>query len=122
MKLKSKYFVFFCIICILFSIATVSANDNQNDALNHNSISNDEIGITDNDELMDVTNKSYTDFYEDIKDCTGTFNIKNNYVYRKGDDKVQLGQCCIRAGDCTFLYIENCILEKFLIIVYFPIF
>lgn len=28
MKLKSKYFVFLLIICILFSISTVSANDN----------------------------------------------------------------------------------------------
>ena len=67
MKLKSKYFVFFCIICFLFSIVAVSANDNQTDALNHNPISNDD--------LMDGTNKSYNDFYDDIKDCTGTFNM-----------------------------------------------
>lgn len=39
---------------------------------------------------MDVTNKSYDDFYEDIKDCTDTFNIKNNYMYRESDNKSQL--------------------------------
>lgn len=58
-----------CIICILFSIAAVSANDNQTDELNLNPISDDRISINDNDKLMEVTNKSYNDFYENIKDC-----------------------------------------------------
>ena len=62
MTIKSKYFMFILIICLLFSVVAVSANDNQTDVLDHNTISNDRIGVNDDAELMEITNKSYDDF------------------------------------------------------------
>ena len=92
MNFKSKCFVFILIVCILFGIAAVSAADNQtDDALNQDMVSNDEIEVSDNDlndKLTQTTNKSYNDFYDDIKDCTDTFNIQSNYKYDNEKDKM----------------------------------
>ncbi len=82
MKIKSEYFVFMFIVCILFSITAVSANDNQTDSLNLDMISDDE--------LMQTTNRPFNDFYEDIKDCNDTFDIKNDYVYDESDNNTRL--------------------------------
>ena len=76
--------MFLLIICILFSVSTVSASDNQTAVLNHDVISNDDV------ELMEIANRAYDDFYDDIKDCTDTFEIKSNYVYCENDNKKQL--------------------------------
>ena len=81
---------FILIICILFNVSTVSANDNQTDVLNHDAISDEGMGVNDDVELMQTANRSYDDFYDDIKDCTGTFEIKSNYVYGESDNNKQL--------------------------------
>lgn len=39
---------------------------------------------------METANRSYDDFYDDIKDCTDTFEIKSNYVHGESDNKKQL--------------------------------
>ena len=88
--IKSKYFVFILIICILFSVATVSANDNQTVVLNQDAISNEGMGVNDDVNRIEITNKSYDDFYDDIKDCNDTFEIKNNYVYGESDNNKKL--------------------------------
>ena len=90
MMIKSKYFVFILIICILFSVATVSANDNQTVVLNQDAISNEGMGVNDDVNRIEITNKSYDDFYDDIKDCNDTFEIKNNYVYGESDNNKKL--------------------------------
>ena len=88
--IKSKYLVFILIICILFSVATVSANDNQTVVLNQDAISNEGMGVNDDVNRIEITNKSYDDFYDDIKDCNDTFEIKNNYVYGESDNNKKL--------------------------------
>lgn len=106
MKLKSKYFVFLLIICILFSISTVSANDNnmsinqnlQNDAnqdINQDLQLNDanqdinqdlELNNQKDDFLKASGDKTYNDLYNDIKNCEDTFNIENDYKYSESDN------------------------------------
>ena len=83
---KSKYFAFILFICILFSMAAVSAGDNQADEPEQDLILNDGTSIGE----LTETSKSYDDFYDDIKDCTDTFNIENNYVYSKSDNNTEL--------------------------------
>lgn len=56
MKIKSKYLVFILVICILFSVSTVSANDNQTAVLNHDAISEDVIGVNEDVEQMEMAN------------------------------------------------------------------
>ncbi|WP_405268214.1 lectin like domain-containing protein [Methanobrevibacter sp.] len=94
MKFKSKYFVFVIVICILFSISTISASDNQSDvALSQNLISDEQIDISNdglNEKLAAATTKSYDGFYEDIKDYNGTFDMKYDYKYSESDNKPQL--------------------------------
>ena len=82
--------MFILIICILFSVATVSANDNQTVVLNQDAISNEGMGVNDDVNRIEITNKSYDDFYDDIKDCNDTFEIKNNYVYGESDNNKKL--------------------------------
>ncbi|WP_407454240.1 right-handed parallel beta-helix repeat-containing protein, partial [Methanobrevibacter sp.] len=82
MNLKSKWLVFILIICILFSITAVSASDNHTETtLNQDPISNEKLKVTD---------KSYDNFYEDIKSCTDSFDIENNYKYNENDNKMDL--------------------------------
>ena len=92
MKLKSKCFVLVIILCILFSISAVSAADNQTDILNQDSILDDRLEVNNDDlnEVLEATNESYDKFYEDIKDCTDTFNIESNYVFNEGENNTQL--------------------------------
>ncbi len=84
MKLKSKCFVVILIMCILFSMAMVSANDTDlNQNLEKDSANPDDLtGV--------LEEKSFDDFYDDIKSCTNVFDIKNNYKYDKSDNKTKL--------------------------------
>ena len=92
MKFGLKHFVFIMVICILFSISAVSSADNQTDvSLNNDLISDDSLEVNNNDfeEKLEVTtNKSYADFYEDIKDCTDTFDMKDNYRFNEQKDNM----------------------------------
>ena len=93
MEIKSKFFVFILVICISLSITAVSASDNQTDFLNNDLNSNDQIEVNDNDlneKLMQTNESSYDDFYEDIKDCGDSFNIKSNYKYNESNHWQQL--------------------------------
>ena len=94
MKFKSDCFVLMLVFCILFSITAVSASDNQIEAyLSQDSISNDYIDVNQeysNEKLEAGTDKSYNDFYEDIKNCTDSFNIESNYKYDENDNEMKL--------------------------------
>ena len=92
--MKSKFLMGLIILCILFSITAVSASDNQTEvSLNQESISNDYIDVNHGDfnEKLETATKSYDDFYNDIKNCTGLrFDIKSNYKYDENDSKMLL--------------------------------
>ena len=91
MELKSKCLVFLIVICIIFSITAVSASENQSDVgLSQDLVSDNQLGVVNDDldeKLMETANKSYDDFYDDIRDCNDTFNIESNYVYDESSNK-----------------------------------
>ena len=70
--MKSKLLICLIILCVLFSLTTVSANANPDDL------------------LETPEDKSYDNFYEDIKSSTDTFDIKNNYKYDESDSEMGL--------------------------------
>ena len=90
MKFKLRNFVFVLIICIIFSITAVSAaSENQTDGELILNEQND-IGNNLNEKQAVTTDKSYGDFYEDIKDSTDTFDMKSDYKYDESDNNPHL--------------------------------
>ena len=80
MNFKYKCLILTIVICIMLSLTAVSAGDNHTDT--NQGLAPDDF----NEKLMETQTESYNDFYEDIKNCTGTFDIQSNYKYVESDD------------------------------------
>ena len=113
MKIKSEIFVFLIIICILFSISTVSASELQSDIAEDNDYqsnmeltqdSNDlnsnlnsevvedisGVSKTDNLESSSEDESSFTTLATEIEQFEGEFNLTHDYKFNESIDKDNL--------------------------------
>ena len=92
MKFKSKFLIVLIIICVLFTIASVSANNITDDDSQLNTESNQNLEPVQVDDVNQDNSgngedyKSFNDFYQDIQSCNGTLNLEDDYRYAEGDD------------------------------------
>lgn len=71
----------------MLSLTAVSAGDNHTDT-NQGLAPDEKIGIGDDftEKIMETQTRTYDDFYEDIKNCTDTFDMQSDYKHVESDD------------------------------------